>query len=1581
MNIVFHHKSKHFFIVVMLALVLLGASVFAQDAAAPESVTIAGTIQGVLGCPGDWQPECEVTHLAYDSADDVWQASFDLPAGDYEYKAALNGSWDENYGANAEAGGANVALSLAEDMTVTFLYDHKTHWVTDTVNTVIYTAPGSYQDEIGCPGDWQPDCLRSWLEDPDGNGIYNFATTNIPAGDYEVKVAVNQSWDENYGAQGEANGANIPFSVGGDGFDVNFGYSPSRHFINIKVNDPNAVVVTEEPPAEVVVTPGLPTELPTGNPNHFPEPDNVSIPGTIQHVLGCPGDWQPECADTQLQYNEALDIWSGTFDIPAGSYEYKAALNNSWDNNYGLNAEEHGANIPLDLAEDTAVTFYYDHKTGWITDNVNSVIATAPGSYQSAIGCAGDWQPECLRSWLQDSDGDGVYVYTTASIPAGDYEVKVALNLTWDVNYGADAAPGGANIPFTVPVDFALTQFSYDSATNLLTVAVNPDVTGGAFVPGQGAPLVAPVAVDQPDMVVIPGTIQSVVGCDGDWQSDGACTALSYDEADTIWEGVFDIPAGSYEYKVAINGSWDENYGGYADAGGPNVPLNLDADTTVKFYYSNATHWVANSVDNLIATAPGSYQAAIGCPGDWQPDCLRSWLQDPDGDGVFTFVTSDIPAGDYEVKVAINESWDVNYGADGEPGGANIPFNVPEDGSVVAFAYNSATNELAVGIGVMPSVGKAALPDLTKAQAHWVTQDTIAWDLGDVAEDTSFALNYALEGGLAVSSSGITNSTGSIPLTVDPNGLSDDVLQRFPQLAGFTALKIAESDLAIVPGILKMQFAVSSSAGDATSLQIPGVLDDLYTYAGSLGVTYDGDVPTLSVWAPTAQRVRLHLFDDSNPETKAQVVNMTLDREHGVWSVTGDPSWTGKYYLYEVKVYAPAAEALVTNLVTDPYSFSLSLNSERSQIVNLNDPALMPEGWNDLVKPELNAPEDIVEYELHVRDFSAFDETVPEAHRGTFLAFTDTGSNGMQHLAALAQAGLTHVHLLPSFDIATINENAAERTEPDYNELAALPGDSDQQQAILGPIRDLDAYNWGYDPYHYTVPEGSYSTDPDGSARILEFRQMVQALNQTGLRLTMDVVYNHTNASGQADRSVLDRIVPGYYHRLNKDGRVETSTCCQNTATEHNMMERLMVDSIVTWATAYKVDSFRFDLMGHHMLRNMEAVRAALDALTIENSGVDGSQIYVYGEGWDFGEVAGNQRGVNATQLNVGGTGIGTFNDRLRDSVRGGSPFGDRQFQGFISGLSIYPNGLTGGTPEEQAARMLLFADRIRVGMAGNLRDYTFTGASGETITGADVDYNGSPTGYTLDPQENIVYISAHDNETLWDIIEYKDLGLPVSELVRIQNLGNDIVLLSQGVPFFQAGDDMLRSKSLDRDSYNSGDWFNRLDFTYQTNNWAVGLPPEQSNAEQYPVMQPLLAKDGVIPSPDDIMSGMMNFREFLQIRFSSPLFRLQTAAEIQSRLAYLNTGPNQTPGMIVMSLSDTVGENLDPNYAAVVVVINATDEAQNVVQSDMAGQAFELHPVLVNSYDPIVTASAFDAASGTFSVPARTVAVFVLPE
>jgi len=200
-------------------------------------------------------------------------------------------------------------------------------------------------------------------------------------------------------------------------------------------------------------------------------PQAVSIPGSLQAAAGCSADWAPDCEVTQLAYNANSDVWIGTFAIPAGEYEYKVALNNTWDENYGGAADRDGANVVLSLVEDTNVTFVYDNKTHWVADSVNKLIASVPGSFQAAIGCSGDWAPDCLRSWLQDVDGDGVYTFVTTAIPAGDYEAKVALNLTWDLNYGADGAQDGPNLTFNVPADGTEVTFSFDSATNLLTIS------------------------------------------------------------------------------------------------------------------------------------------------------------------------------------------------------------------------------------------------------------------------------------------------------------------------------------------------------------------------------------------------------------------------------------------------------------------------------------------------------------------------------------------------------------------------------------------------------------------------------------------------------------------------------------------------------------------------------------------------------------------------------------------------------------------------------------------------------------------------------------------------------------------------------------------------------------------------------------------------------------------------------------------------------------------------------------------------------------------------------------------------------
>jgi pullulanase len=557
-----------------------------------------------------------------------------------------------------------------------------------------------------------------------------------------------------------------------------------------------------------------------------------------------------------------------------------------------------------------------------------------------------------------------------------------------------------------------------------------------------------------------------------------------------------------------------------------------------------------------------------------------------------------------------------------------------------------------------------------------------------------------------------------------------------------------------------------------------------------------------------------------------------------------------------------------------------------------------------------------------------------------------------------------------------VEEDREEQIVPPYERLAELPPDSEQQQRLLETYRSRDGFNWGYDPYHFNAPEGSYATDANSTTRIVEFREMVAAVNNTGLRVVMDVVYNHTSQSGQDSKSVFDRIVPGYYHRLNPDGNVETSTCCQNTATEHTMMRKFMVESIVFWATQYKVDGFRFDLMGHHMLADMQAVRAALDALTVEEHGVDGSKIYVYGEGWNFGEVANNARGVNATQINLFGSGIGTFSDRLRDAVRGGGPFDDPRVQGFATGLFTAPSSYEQGDAAAQQTELLHRQSWIRLGLAGNLRDYPITLPDGSTVLGSEVDYKGAPAGYTADPQEHIVYVSKHDNETIFDKILFAAPENATSdERVRMNNLANAVVMFSQGVPFFHAGDDLLRSKSLDRNSYNSGDWFNRIDWTYQTNNFGVGLPTAADNQERWEFAAPILANPANQVTPEQIALARDYFRELLQIRQSSPLFRLRTGDDVISRVSFQDV---DEPGVITMVISDLGVEDLDPNTDAIVVVFNANpgETTVNLVLPE-EGLTVAQHPVQLESADAVT--SSVTVNGSTVTVPGFTTAVFVI--
>lgn len=895
------------------------------------------------------------------------------------------------------------------------------------------------------------------------------------------------------------------------------------------------------------------------------------------------------------------------------------------------------------------------------------------------------------------------------------------------------------------------------------------------------------------------------------------------------------------------------------------------------------------------------------------------------------------------------------------------------------------------------------------ASAHLIDGNTLIWQGGK--DKPHVRLYYTESGTIKANAEGVFDFPY---ITLTPTSLTAEQQAKYPHLKDAAAFALpAGKDL---KPLLKGELVAIGTDADgilqgATLVQSAGALDALYSEAATkltYGAVVEGGNVTFRLWAPTAKSVKLALFDGQHKPLGERT--MTLDEASGSWSVQGGSELVGKFYRYDIQVYHPVSRKLESYQVTDPYSLSLAMNSEFSQVVDLNDPALKPEGWDSLKAPHSQQnPADITIYEAHVRDLTGNDDSTPAEHRGKFLGLTDTDTAPVKHLQALAKSGVSHLHLLPVFDIATVNEDPAKvaNISDDFGKLCqvnpevqnskfagycssgqtieAVLGDlqgsdskeNPQVQELYGYLRGVDSFNWGYDPYHYTTPEGSYATNAEGSQRILEFREMVKAIKQNiGMNVVMDVVYNHTNEAGLGPKSVLDKIVPWYYQRLNPEtGSVENSTCCSNTAPEHAMFAKLMDDSLVTWARDYKIDAFRFDLMGHHPKDQMVQALAAVKKVNPE--------MYFYGEGWNFGEVQDDKRFVQATQKHLAGTGIGSFSDRLRDAVRGGSPFdgGDtiRKTQGFGNGALVDANEMDG----VDRATALHQADLVRLGMAGNLKDFILTDKDGMPKKGSDIDYNGQPAGYAQDPTEIQNYVDKHDNQTLFDNLIYK--APQGADLVRMQGVSLATAMLGQGIPFTHAGVELLRSKSMERDSYDSGDWYNRVDYGLNDNNFDKGLPRKDKDGDNYPLIEQVLGKH-VKPSGADMATMVGFYQELAELRQSSRLLRLGSGAEVIKRVDFRNTGPDQEPGLIVMTVDDGVnaGADLDPAIDGLVVMINATNAPQSVSDfRDGNDQPIDLTSLQLSPAHHGGESIARDAAvnGGTLTVGAWSAAVFVKPQ
>jgi pullulanase len=505
------------------------------------------------------------------------------------------------------------------------------------------------------------------------------------------------------------------------------------------------------------------------------------------------------------------------------------------------------------------------------------------------------------------------------------------------------------------------------------------------------------------------------------------------------------------------------------------------------------------------------------------------------------------------------------------------------------------------------------------------------------------------------------------------------------------------------------------------------------------------DKTAFRLWAPTASEVVLNLYSAGVGTNLIEGIAMTKDKK-GTWFTEKLGDLNGTYYTYTVTVDDSAKEAV------DPYAKAVGVNGDRGMVIDLS--TTNPAGFATEAKPAFVNPTDAVIYELHIRDFSS-DASSGMVNKGKYLAFTESGTSspsgvatGIDHLVDL---GITHVHLLPSFDYASVDETKLINKQ----------------------------FNWGYDPENYNVPEGSYSTNPQkGEVRINEYKQMVQALHKNGLRVVMDVVYNHTAASADSN---LNKIVPGYYYRMNDDGSFSNASGCGNeTASERAMMRKFIVDSVVYWASEYHVDGFRFDLMGIHDIETMNELRAALNKVD--------PTILVYGEGWTGGAstLPDSERVLKANMSSVD-AGIAAFSDDIRDGIKG-SVFTATD-QGFVSG---------------------------KIGMEESIKFGVVASTQHLQVDYSQVNYSKAP--WATEPTQTISYASAHDNMTLWDKIATSNAADTEEDRIKMNLLSSAIVLTSQGTPFFQAGEEFLRSKPVDgtgtvfdENSYKSPDAINSL--------------------------------------------------------------------------------------------------------------------------------------------------------------------------
>ena len=610
--------------------------------------------------------------------------------------------------------------------------------------------------------------------------------------------------------------------------------------------------------------------------------------------------------------------------------------------------------------------------------------------------------------------------------------------------------------------------------------------------------------------------------------------------------------------------------------------------------------------------------------------------------------------------------------------------------------------------------------------------------------------------------------------------------------------------------------------------------ENLFFYDGSLGVNYSKNSSKFIIWAPLASKVFLLLYGKEGKDLKHkeyEIIKMNPG-QNGIFEVKINRDLNLQYYNYLI------VNGDVIQEVVDPYAKSVSINGLRSQVVDLNE--TNPNGWSNDRRPDFISFQGSSIYEIHIRDFSIDSNSgVSIKNKGKFLGFSEkntniTGSNTKTCLEHLKELGITHVHLLPVYDFASIDESKENQNN----------------------------YNWGYDPQNYNALEGSYSLDPfNGEVRIKEFKTMVKTLHDNGIRVILDVVYNHTF---ETENSNLNKIVPNYYYRQNEFGGFSNGSGCGNEiASERKMVRKFIVDSIKYWTNEFHIDGFRLDLMGLYDLDTINIIRDELDKID--------TSIILYGEGWTGGDTVleYNTRAIKNNINKFSNKQIAAFSDDIRDGIKGSTFY--RCAKGFVSGS----DGLE---------------ETIKFGVVASTYHKDI-----------DIDkVNYSNSFWANEPYQTINYSSSHDNLTLFDKLNLSNLNESMADIILMNKLAATIIFTSQGIPFIQGGEELLRTKcdingNIIENSYNSSDYVNRIEWTRKIKFNEVFLC----------------------------------YKNLIKIRKEHPAFRMESSKIIQENLYFLKKGNEFNSDKVVSFRIN--GNKVNDNYKDIIVIYNANKESIDI--------------------------------------------------